>query len=102
MTFKEIKNKITDTQIILIIKALGGDCDENLSTNDYLIFSSLLYHGLNANNHSYKMYYYRETKTFHDYKLGESFDIYDLICCDAHFVAKHLDFDCFCIFYIIQ
>lgn len=80
MTFKEIKNKITDTQIILIIKALGGDCDENLSTNDYLIFSSLLYHGLNANNHSYKMYYYRETKTFHDYKLGESFDIYDLIC----------------------
>ena len=80
MTFKEVKNRITDKQMITIIKALGGDCDESLSTDNYLIFSSLLYHGLSANEHSYKMYYYRGTKTFHDYKLGESFDIYTLIC----------------------
>lgn len=80
MTFKEVKNRITDCQMISLVKSLGGDFDEALSTSEYLIFSSILYHDLDACNHSYKMYYYRETKTFHDYKLGESFDIFNLIC----------------------
>ena len=65
MTFKEVKNRITDKQMITIIKALGGDCDESLSTDNYLIFSSLLYHGLSANEHSYKMYYYRGLKEWY-------------------------------------
>ena len=79
MTLKEIKNRLTDENIIELVKDIGGDYSEQLSTDEYILFSSILYHKQQANKHSYKMYYYRETKQFHDYKLGESFDIFELI-----------------------
>lgn len=79
MTLKEIKNKLTDKNIIELVEDIGGDYSEQLSTDEYILFSSILYHKQQANEHSYKMYYYRETKQFHDYKLGESFDIFELI-----------------------
>ena len=79
MTLKEIKSKLTDKNIIDLVKDIGGDYSEQLSTDEYILFSSILYHKQQANKHSYKMYYYRETKQFHDYKLGESFDIFELI-----------------------
>lgn len=79
MTSKEIKNRLTDENIIGLVRSVGGDYSEQLSTDEYALFSSILYHKQQANEHSYKMYYYRETKQFHDYKLGESFDIFELI-----------------------
>lgn len=79
MTLKEIKSKLTDKNIIELVEDIGGDYSEQLSTDEYILFSSILYHKQQANEHSYKMYYYRETKQFHDYKLGESFDIFELI-----------------------
>lgn len=79
MTLREIKGKLTDKNIIELVEDIGGDYSEQLSTDEYILFSSILYHGQQANEHSYKMYYYRETKQFHDYKLGESFDIFELI-----------------------
>ena len=79
MTLKEIKNRLTDENIIELVKDIGGDYSEQLSTDEYILFSSILYHKQQANEHSYKMYYYREIRQFHDYKLGESFDIFELI-----------------------
>ena len=84
--FQQLKQSLTEEQIITIVEDLGGYYKENSMTAQYMIFSSLLYNIGDSENHSYKMYYYYETYMFHDYKLGESFDIFELVI-----RAKELD-----------
>ena len=84
--FQQLKQSLTEEQIITIVEDLGGYYKENSMTAQYMIFSSFLYNIGDSENHSYKMYYYYETHMFHDYKLGESFDIFELVI-----RAKELD-----------
>ena len=77
--FRELKESLNQSQIISIVESLGGYLDERSINSEYMIFSSLLYHIGDSEQHKYKMYYYFNTYTFHDYKLGESFDIFELV-----------------------
>lgn len=79
INFQEFKNNLTTEQIIDLVEELGGLYSESKSTSEYLIFSSFLYHVGDAELHSFKMYYYIDSSNFFDYKLGEGFDIYELI-----------------------
>lgn len=77
--FQKFKTNLTTEQVIEIVESLGGKIDMRLSNSEALIFSSILYHIGDADRHKYKMYYYIDSYSFHDYKLGESFDVYELI-----------------------
>lgn len=77
--FQKFKTDLSTEQVIEIVESLGGQVDMRQSNREYLIFSSILYHIGDADRHKYKMYYYIDSCSFHDYKLGESFDIYELI-----------------------
>lgn len=79
MTFSDVKNCITPDDIEKILLEFNCHKHEELSTDDYDIYDSILYHREDAELHRPKMYYYKETRTFHDYKLGTSFDIFALI-----------------------
>lgn len=79
MTFNEVKKQITPEEVEKILLEFNCHKHEELSTDDYDIYDSILYHREDAEMHKPKMYYYKEAKTFHDYKLGSSFDIFALI-----------------------
>lgn len=77
--FQKLKESLNQSQIIEVVEYLGGDCKQDATTNEYMIFSSLLYHVNDSLNHKYKMYYYFDSNMFHDYKLGDNFDIFELV-----------------------
>ena len=77
--FQKFKTDLSTEQVIEVVESLGGDINMSLSTSQELIFSSILYHIGDADRHKFKMYYYIDSCSFHDYKLGESFDIYELV-----------------------
>lgn len=79
LTFEDVKNQITTEQVIDIVEELGGIYDEAHSTSKYLLFSSFLYNIGDSENHKFKLYYYLDNNTFHDYKLGISADIFELV-----------------------
>jgi hypothetical protein len=79
VTFNDVKNYIKPNDIEKILLEFNCHKHEDLSTDDYDIYDSILYHREDAELHRPKMYYYKETKIFHDYKLGISFDIFALI-----------------------
>lgn len=70
----KIKDSLTPNDIKLILKDLGEDVPFKESETE-LIFSTQICHG----GDSYKLYYYIESKTFHCYTCGDSYDIYELV-----------------------
>ena len=79
LDFQSFKQSLSETQIIQIVEDLGGSHNERLDTSKYLVFSSFLYHVGDAELHKFKLYYYIESCQFMDYKMGESFDIFELV-----------------------
>ena len=73
--FKGIKEKLTDNDIKRIIHELGGECRQENDT--YMLFDSILYHKYDADKHKPKMYWYKESRVFFDYKCGKGFDVVD-------------------------
>jgi hypothetical protein len=74
---KQLKNNITDDQIIQILKYLGAT--KHIDTTNYIIFPTICHNGADSNA-SMKLYYYRESKLFRCYtECDDSFDIIDLI-----------------------
>ena len=74
---KKLKDELSIDDINKIVGELGGEL--RVEENEYNIYTSILYHGETANLHKPKMYYYFENKMFYDYKLGEGFDVIELV-----------------------
>lgn len=75
--FKQIRESLSVSQVIEVVESLGGELRR--TTDEYLLFTSILYHPDDANMHKPKMYYYFSTYTFMDYKVGACFDIFELV-----------------------
>lgn len=70
---QELKNKISESDIITILKLLGAT--NFLDTDEAIITQTVCHKG-----HKNKLYYYKESKTFHCYTdCGDSFDIIELV-----------------------
>lgn len=77
MNLKEIRNSLTNEQIIEILRECG--CEDYRDTAEALIFQTVC-HNVNPEEGSYKLYYYKSSKTFHCYtQCGCSFDIFELL-----------------------
>lgn len=75
--FEDLKNSLTDEDIISFFQSLGVEKYENKS--DYIIFPTIC-HNENIEQASLKLYYYKSNKLFHCYTdCGESFDIFGFI-----------------------
>lgn len=73
---QELRNSLTSEDIIDIISKLGGD--EYVDKDDYIIFKTICHHK-HAENGSMKLYYYKNSKTFHCYtQCSCNFTIYEL------------------------
>jgi hypothetical protein len=77
MDFKKFKESLSIADVITVVEYFGGELKEENS--QYLRFTSILYHKTDASRHKGKMYYYIDSCCFHDYKLGESFDILEFV-----------------------
>jgi len=74
MDAKEIRDNLTDEQIIQIYQLLGGK-EYKYDNNNNLLLTTICHGG-----DSLKLYYYTENKTFHCFThCSESFDIFELI-----------------------
>lgn len=74
---KELKEKLTEENIISILEQLGAERYEDKS--DSIIFPTVC-HNADPSNASMKLYYYKESKLFHCYTgCAATFDIYDLV-----------------------
>lgn len=74
---KQLKNNISDEQIIRIINILGSN--KYFDTPNAIIFPTICHNGTNSDA-SMKLYYYKEAKIFNCYtECDSSFDIIDLI-----------------------
>ena len=73
----ELKQQITPQQIINLLAHYGNDnYDER---ENYIIFPTICHNPIGTEA-SMKLYYYKDTYTFHCYtECGESFDIFELI-----------------------
>lgn len=77
VNLKEIRQELSDERIIEILKDIG--CDDYRDTSEALVFKTAC-HNVNPEDGSYKLYYYKNTKTFHCYtQCGCSFDIFELL-----------------------
>ena len=77
MNLKEIRQSLSDERIIEILKDLG--CSDYRDTPEALIFKTAC-HNIDPEEGSYKLYYYKASKTFHCYtQCGCSFDIFELL-----------------------
>lgn len=76
---KVIKNQLTEDNIKEILAQIGAD--EYRETTEAIIFKTVCHHCKeNLEDASFKLYYYKNTKTFHCYThCGDSFDIYELL-----------------------
>ena len=75
--FEDLKNNLTDEDIINFFQSLGVERFENKS--DYIIFPTIC-HNSDLEQASLKLYYYKNNKLFHCYTgCGETFDIFGLI-----------------------
>ena len=77
MDFKEVKDRLNVEDVVRIVRELGGEC--RVRNDNWLVFDSILYHGCEAGMHKPKMYYYLSSCSFFDYKLGDGFDIIELV-----------------------
>ena len=71
---KTIIDSLTNEDIIKIAIELGSEYPK-IDTQGNLIFQTNICH----NGDSWKLYYYKETKKFHCYTCGESYDIINLV-----------------------
>lgn len=72
MNSRELINQITTDDIIKIMGSLGVDVVRE--TNDFLIFPTICHNGS-----SNKLYYYKESKTFHCFTNCGNMSIFDVI-----------------------
>lgn len=72
ITCKEIKEQLTNDDIIKILELLGADYIKD--DGDIIISSTICHHG-----DSHKLYYYKESKTFHCYTNCGNMDLFSLI-----------------------
>lgn len=72
----QLKEGLTPESIIDIVYLLGADrCVEK---EEYILFPTIC-HNFDSSDASLKLYYYKDSKTFHCYTdCGETFDIYGL------------------------
>lgn len=74
--FQKIKETCTDVGVEMVVGEMGGRCWGD--NGEFMIFDSICYH-VDCAGHKPKMYYYKQTKCFMDYKLGCSFDIVEMV-----------------------
>lgn len=77
INLQELREKLTNEQIINIVLKLGADRYEE--REDFIIFPTIC-HNPQDSDASMKLYYYKNSFMFHCYtECGENFDIFDLI-----------------------
>jgi len=76
MDTKIFKQQLNTDEIITLVESLGGTLTRQ-STNE-LIFTSICHH-INADAHSAKLYYYKQTHSFYCFSCQRAFDIFALI-----------------------
>lgn len=75
---KEIKNQLSDNEVVEIIKGFFPDIEIRESSEAIIL--PTICHNLEPEEGSHKLYYYRNSKLFHCYThCNESFDIIELI-----------------------
>ena len=74
--FQKIKDECGVVGVKKVVEEMGGKCWEDNA--EFMVFDSICYH-LDCAGHKPKMYYYKQTKCFMDYKLGCSFDIVEMV-----------------------
>ena len=73
MDIKRLKELLTEKQIIEIMKSLGADAIVSGNNNE-LLFRTICHCG-----DSHKLYYYRDSKSFHCYSNCGQMDIFNII-----------------------
>lgn len=72
---EEIKNRLTSEDVDKLIYSLGGS--KGADTDEYNIYSTVC-HNHNGNG-SYKLYYYKSSKTFYCYTNCQNLDVVGLV-----------------------
>lgn len=76
MDTKLFKQQLNTDDIITLVESLGGTLAHQ--SNSELIFTSICCK-LNANLHSPKLYYYKQSCSFYCYKEAKAYDIFSLV-----------------------
>ena len=76
MDTKRFKQQLNTDEIITLVESLGGTLTHQ--TNSECIFTSICCK-LNADLHSPKLYYYKQSHRFYCYKEGQAYDIFSLV-----------------------
>lgn len=79
MNALELKEKITVEDVIKLCCHLQESDEYYYDAEGHPIFSTYLDHPNEGPSWSWKLYYYPETKLFHVYTRGESYDIIELV-----------------------
>lgn len=77
MDSNKVKSKLTQEKIISLCCHLQGFDDYFWDSQGHPIFNTCLDHPDDGG--SFKLYYYQETKLFHVYTRGESYDVFELV-----------------------
>lgn len=90
MTAEEVRQSLTDEQIIKLVQSLGADRYQNLDS--YIIFPTIC-HNEDPDQASMKLYYYKDRKIFHCYtECSSSFTIFTLFEKRYELLGKKYDF----------
>lgn len=76
MDTKQFKQQLNIDEIITLIESLGGTLTSQ--TNSECIFTSICCK-LNADKHSPKLYYYKQSHSFYCYKESRQYDVFSLV-----------------------
>lgn len=76
MDTKQFKQQLNIDEIITLVESLGGTLTRQ--TNSECIFTSICCK-LNADKHSPKLYYYKQSHDFYCYKESKKYDIFSLV-----------------------
>lgn len=76
MNIKQFKQQLNIDEIITLVESLGGTLTRQ--TNSECIFTSICCK-LNADKHSPKLYYYKQSHDFYCYKESKKYDIFSLV-----------------------
>lgn len=77
MDSNKVKSKLTQEKIITLCCHLQGFDDYFWDSQGHPIFNTCLDHPDEGG--SFKLYYYQETKLFHVYTRGETYDVFELV-----------------------
>lgn len=95
----KIKNQLTNEEIIKLCTYLQGDDNYFYDAQGNLIFLTCLDHDGGS---KWKEYYYVDSKTFHCYTRGTSYDIYELVRRACHLEEFYDAFKYVCDFFSIK